>query len=174
MAYLVNRETLNLSSEFLETLEFALLNRATSMTPKHVLDLAPVMVQFGSSEIYECFERIIGDKIDDLTPRDTLTAFMSFKLVHKAEIRDKIFPLLLKKLADNLDLLSIEDLSHLAIVLHTDTEAINLLNLNELISDRSHSLSENDLKNLLLTYRKTEEYRLFEVLEQRMVLELQN
>ena len=120
VAYLNNADTLELSSGFFEKLELALLNRVTSMSVRHVLELAPAMVDLGSTEIYECFDRIIGDKIDELTVSEMLTAFLSFKMTKKAEVRSKVVNLLLKKLKHNLALLSVEELSCLALVLRHD------------------------------------------------------
>ena len=120
VAYLNNADTLELSSGFFEKLELALLNRVTSMSVRHVLELAPAMVDLGSTEIYECFDRIIGDKIDELTVSEMLTAFLSFKMTKKAEVRSKVVNLLLKKLKHNLAFLSVEELSCLALVLRHD------------------------------------------------------
>jgi hypothetical protein len=98
VAYLTHKESLKLPVGFLTNLELALLNRATQMSTQNVLDLAPLMTDFGSTEMYECFDRILGNRIDELSPREILSAYVSFKTAQKAEIRPKILSLLLKKL----------------------------------------------------------------------------
>ena len=47
-----------------------------------------------------------------------------------------------------------------------------MLNLHETISERSHSISESDLKQLLLAYQDAQDLHLYEVLEQRMIVEV--
>ncbi len=130
------------------------------------------MAEFGSTETFECFDRVIGSKIDELTPREVLSVFISFSSAKSAQIRPKILQLLLKRLSTALDQLTVSELSHLAIALATDQSTAELLGVHDIICDRSHSLAESDLRDLLIGFKDQQGTRMFEVLEQRLIAEV--
>lgn len=66
-----------------------------------------------------------------------------------------------------------EDLTDLVMVLREEPATVSALNLGEILCERSHSLSEQDLCDLLKTYMvDKQDMRVYEMLEQRMILEV--
>lgn len=171
-AYLTNKDALQLSAEFLESLELAILKRVTQMTPTLVLPLLDLFSDTGSTELYECLDRIIGRGIDELTASDILEAFVSFRSVQKAQIRPKIFTLLLKRISQHMDAYTIRELTALAAVLQHEWAVADSLGLSDTLIERCNALTGEDLANLLCSLKQEQDPRLFEVLEQRLISEL--
>lgn len=100
---------------FFVALEQAILEMSQRLTADQALRLLGAMTRHASSELCEVFDRIIGAKIDEMSPSDVYGAYGSFRSMKKAEVRPKIFAHLLKRLSNNLELLSIDELCGLAL-----------------------------------------------------------
>lgn len=79
-AYLSRMDDLELDETFVNDLELAVLKRTTMLSAEQCVELSLLFSSFGSTELYECFDKIVGKGIDELTPDlyiDGLIGFMS-------------------------------------------------------------------------------------------------
>lgn len=60
-------ESLELDEHFLNDLELAILKRVTMLSVQQSVDLGLLFSSFGSSELFECLDKIVGKGIDELT-----------------------------------------------------------------------------------------------------------
>jgi len=57
------------------------------------------MNQYSSTELTECFDRIIGKNIDSLSNSEIFIAYASFMTASRAQVRPKILSLLIKRIS---------------------------------------------------------------------------
>ena len=88
----------------LHRFEHTIKVNALNIEAQQAIVLAQVFASCGSSYTMEVFDRIIGSQIDDLPIQQVFSAMIAFSS-SKSVIRPKIQNLLVKTLADNLELL---------------------------------------------------------------------
>lgn len=108
--------------------------------------------QEASSELIEVFDRVIGKNIDDLKPREVLYAFIGFTSITKATVRPKIQSLLLKRLSDSLEMLSVNELTALARTTSSNSNLQESLQLGDFVLSRAELLTEQDLRHCLKAF----------------------
>jgi hypothetical protein len=74
------------------------------------LELVGIMHPYASTELIEVFDRLIGAQHANLTPSEAFDALMSFSNAKRATVRPKIFAVLYKRLSQDFDRLSSEQL----------------------------------------------------------------
>lgn len=170
-AYSNRQDFLNLPEYFFVALEQAILEISQQLTADQAVRLLGAMTRHASSELCEVFDRIIGAKIDELSPSDLCGAYGSFKVMKKAEVRPKIFAHLLKRLSNNLELLPIDELCSLALFTAQNEQQKSLC-LSEFILSRAEQLSEFDIQICLEAFERSGDVQSLETFEQICVSNL--
>lgn len=91
-----------------------MLEKTPVLSANQAVILICYLRETGSTELVECLDKIIGKGIDTITPSEHVAAYSSFAQCSRAQVRPKIMQLLLKRISQNLDLLRMDELCHLA------------------------------------------------------------
>lgn len=154
---------------FYEQLELTLLKNAHDLSAKDCVALMNLMTDYGSTEIFECFDRVIGAQIDTLSPKEIVQALVDFKAAQHAQIRPKIINLLTKRVEQVLDQVTSSELTYLTLSFSLEPHVMETLRLGEHIAARAHSFSHGDLCELAKIYNKSSDVHTREVVEQRLI-----
>lgn len=165
-------EALELDEQFLNDLELAILKRVTTLSVEQCVELGILFSSFGSTELFECFDKIVGRGIDELTSGQYIDALIAFSCAEKAVIRPKIINVLSKRVQMHLPEYSMSQLTTLAQVFFNNQTLVDNIGINEMIIDRVQSINEHELMALLALYKEDQTLKIFEVLEMKLLHEL--
>lgn len=90
------------------------MEKTPQLSASQAVHLIHNMRDFASTELVECLDRIIGKGIDTVSPSEHLAAYSALSQCGRAQVRPKITQLLLKRISQNIDLLRMDELCHLA------------------------------------------------------------
>lgn len=107
---------MQLPESFFHALEMAVLELSQHVTAPQAVRMLLALMADASSELVEVFDRIIGKNIDELSASEVFYAYMGFSYAERAQVRPKIFGLLIKRLSNCLELLNMEELCTLALI----------------------------------------------------------
>jgi hypothetical protein len=93
----MRKDALELSDSFLNDVEIAVLKRTTQISASQAVELGLLFSSFGSTELYECLDKIVGKGIDELNSEEYIEALIAFASAEKAQIRPKILSIIAKR-----------------------------------------------------------------------------
>ena len=146
-----------LTSDFYESLEVAVMQHAPKLNAHQAVELLGTMYRFASTECVECFDRLIGGGIDELSPGEIASAFIYLHRVEKAHVRPKIITLLTKRISDCIERLTVYQLGSVASVM--DPKTLEIMKLGNFILSKTDMMTEVDLQICLFALRDSADHR---------------
>jgi hypothetical protein len=147
-----------LTSDFYESLEVAVMNHAPKLKAHQAVELLGTMYRFASTECVECFDRLIGGGIDELSPGEIANAFIYLHRVEKAHVRPKIIALLTKRIADCIEKLTVYQLGLVASVM--DPKSPEIMKLGDFILSKADMIKGVRLQICLFAFHDSADHRL--------------
>ena len=159
-----------LPGDFFDNLQLYVLKSAGTLNYKQAIDLAAIMFPYASSELMEIFDRLIGAHHANLSPFEAFDALMAFSSA-KAIVRPKIIQVLFKKLSQNFERLSTQQIVLLVdlVCADADRDLLEKLELNKFLQGRLQSLSVSELVTCYIALSRQNDTALHKAVEEQIL-----